>query len=163
MASDYSGIGDNEAGRAKRSKSLAVPPHSVALEAVNPYDGKTWTLWVRDRTLSIVARPKLIGRVYELTKTVRYALLHPTGVWEGVKAYDTEEGEPDWLAYASLPPCSYDYRSGAERDPPDGEVFLVLVDGDRIIPPFWGWVDADENNPLLPADHDAGRFVRNLI
>jgi hypothetical protein len=42
-------------------------------------------------------------------------------------------------------------------------VFLVLVDGDLIIPYLWGWVEADKLDPKKPADHDAGRFTRRLI
>jgi hypothetical protein len=97
------------------------------------------------------------GVVKELGFTVPAAVLKPTAIYQG----DHDEGEPTWLCYFSRPSRAYDYKTGAERQPWPGKLFVVKFDEYRIL--RWsGWVKAGAENPNLPENHQSGFDTRLL-
>jgi hypothetical protein len=154
--------GVNKEGETSQTKS--APPYCIPIQAVNPQTGvKDWTLYIRQRTLEIVGKRRQRGFALELGNTVQQAVLAPTGIFRGVTDYDREDGEEDWLVYASRPPHAYEYKSGNQVAPWKGEeVFLVFFDGDRILQMPWKWVSPDPKNSGLSIDFDR-RFKERLL
>lgn len=88
-----------------------------------------------------------MGAAKELAYLVPLTLQQPTAVSCGVR----EEGESRWLCYVGLPPDAYNDRTGEQLRPWLGQVFLVFVDGDRIVY-NWRWDKADLGDLRLPVD-----------
>lgn len=137
----------------------SMPRDCNKIDAINPFDGTTWQLFVRNRKVQETAR-KGMGAARELAFTVLEAVQHPTAVYRGVTELD--DGEDDWLCYVSLPARAYDYKTANTVKAWEGEVFLVFVDGDLIVR-RWSWSEADSANPRLPINHDKGRFKEKLL
>src|SRR5262249_44641962 len=125
------------------------------LPAYNPIDGQTCTVIVRQTTAEIIRR-RGFGPAHELVEIVPPTLLRPTAVFRGLRDRDALT----WLCYVGLPTRAYDYTTGLRVPPWPGEVFLVFVNGERVVY-TWGWEKSSPSNPHLPEDHEA-RFVEKL-
>jgi hypothetical protein len=132
------------------------PRDCVGLLAIDPNTGKTWQLLLRHALMDWTAK-RGTGPALELGYTVPWALLHPTAIFRGLR----EEGEQEWLCYASLPTEAYHYRTGQQRPAWPGQVFLVFVDDDHIIY-TWRWEPADPNDPRLPENYTT-RFDERVL
>lgn len=150
-----------EPGKESTSASgqAMVPRDCNPVDAVDPYTGKPWKLYVRNRKVEQTAL-KGMGAARELAFTVLNAVQKPTAVFKGVR--DSDDGDEDWLIYVSNPAFAYDHQTGNQVRAWKGEVFLVFVDEDRIIR-RWFWDEADHMNPKLPVNHDKERFVEKLL
>lgn len=143
---------------------MIVPPEKqktrkgyCSIAAIDPADGRPWHVLVSHEKMDhIYKRGK--GAVSELTDSVSWGLLHPKAVFQGVR----EEGEDTWLCYTSIPPHAYDHKDGRRVKPPwAGQVFLVFVNGDRVVY-NWRWEKADLADPGLPAGYK-NRFRKRVL
>jgi hypothetical protein len=125
------------------------------MDAVSP-DGSSWKVLLRNRKMDETAK-RGMGAAKELGFTVTWALMHPTAICRGIR----EEGESQWLCYVSRPSQAYDYRTGDCRRAWEGQVFLVFVDGDRIVY-NWRWEKAAADAPELPEGY-AARFEERVL
>lgn len=126
------------------------------LDAIDYRTGKFRQLYVRVRKIEHTAK-RGMGPARELADTVKWAVLHPTAIFKGVR----EEGEKDWLCYASTPSHAYDYRTGDRVSGWKDEVFLVFANADGIIY-NWRWEKADVNNPKIP-ENSTSRFDEKVM
>lgn len=133
-----------------------TPRDCVSLLAIDPNTHQTWELLLRHSLMDWTAK-RGMGAALELAHTVPWALLHPTAIFRG----NRDEGEPDWLCYVSLPDEAFHYRTGQRRPAWPSQVFLVFVDGDRIVY-NWHWEPADPRDSRLPEQY-ATRFDERVL
>lgn len=123
----------------------------AAIPAIDPHDGGEWDVLISPQLLQQTQR-RGMGRTKELADTVRWAVLHPTALFRGIRDIENEIDDDDWLCYVATPPTAYDYKTGDVRDGWSGQVLLVCVNDERVL--FnWMWVDCDPENPKWPIDH----------
>ena len=126
------------------------------LPAVDPQGGGTSQVFVSlDRMNAVAMRGP--GHVRELAFCVPYVLSHPTAVFRGVGAEDDRES----LCYCGTPPRAYEGPTGRKRTPPANQVFLVLVNGKRVVY-AWRWEPADPREKGLPLA-SATRYVEREL
>ena len=132
------------------------PADCVAIEGINPADGKQGEVFLRQAKITATAK-RGMGAAKELAYLVPFTLQNPTAIFRGVR----EEGEREWLCYCGQPPDAYNHKTGERVPPWLGQVFLVFADDDGIIY-NWRWDKADSENLRLPADH-ARRFEEQVL
>lgn len=132
------------------------PPGCVAVEAVNPADGKPSEVYLRESKIAATAR-RGMGPAQELARNVPWVLQNPTAIFRGVR----EEGESLWHCYVGCPKDGYDYKTGERVPPWLGQVFMVFVDDDRIIY-NWRWDGVDSDDLRLPENYGR-RFEERVL
>lgn len=132
------------------------------LEAVNPFDGKPWTLFIsRDRLGWIAKRGE--PAVSETAYILKGILLRPRAIFKGLRRdedEDTEKGDNGWLAYCGLPEIAFDGK-GQRRKPFVNQVYLAFVNEDRVVY-NWRWEKCSSENPIMPMGFK-DRFKRQLL
>ena len=123
-----------------------MPSDCRPFDGINPADGKTWKLYVRNKTMDQAVKVGS-GKVKELAYTVRDVVLNLTAIFRG----DRDEGEAEWWIYVGCPEKCYDYRTGDSRRPWAEKVFVVKFDKYRILQ-WFGWMKADPPDYKLPKD-----------
>lgn len=145
-------------GRAKSSTRR----EAIAIEAVNPLDGKPLSVIFSHARLQAVGR-RSKGQVMDAALLVPQVLAEPRAIFEGLKREEDEGGRDrsaGWLCYCGVPDRSYT-EDGEEAPPRKGRVFLVFVDKDCVAY-MWYWVKCDPEDDSLPEDH-AERFGRRAL
>jgi hypothetical protein len=128
------------------------------LPAVDPHDGKTWTVLLPHKMVSwIAARGR--GAALELGYTVPWALLNPRHVFRGIRDDDSNIDDDGWLCYVSRPTHAFDWKTHKRGPSWPGEVFLVYVTDERVVY-CSTWVKCDPNDPDLPIDFEDRFKVR---
>lgn len=135
-------------------------PGYGSLDAINPYDGTQWEVWISHQRMDVVAKQGM-GHAKELAFVVPAVLAKPTAVFEGLTSdKDEDRHGVGWLCYVGTPDRSY-RRDGSQAPPWEGEVFLVFVNEERVAYQ-WGWEECDPADPDLPIDHQA-RFKQRVL
>ncbi len=130
--------------------------HYAAVPALDPHDGGEWDLLISPKTLEWAAS-RGIGSAKELAYTVRWALLNPEVVFQGVRDDEPEIDEDGWLCYVSRPNFAYNLKTGQIVCPAwADEVFLIFVNDERVVY-LWYWGKCDAVDDHLPIDYE-GRF-----
>jgi len=127
----------------------SMPSDCRPFNGINPADGKTWKLYVRNKTMDNAVRAGP-GKVRELAFTVKDVVENLTAIFRG----DRDEGEPDWLIYVGCPDKCFDYKTGDSRRPWAQEVFVAKFDKYRILQ-WYGWVKAEPPDYKLPKNHES--------
>jgi hypothetical protein len=128
----------------------------TTIQALDPHDGGNWDLLVSPKTLEWAAKGGA-GKAKELAYTVRWSLLHPITVHLGVRDWDREISEDNWLCYVARPGFAYNLKTGDKIIPAwDDEVFLVFVNDERVYYQSY-WCKCDAVHSHLPVDYE-GRF-----
>jgi len=124
------------------------------LQALHPTEGDRCTFHVDPSEIQRIAKISP-GRARELTFVVPSVLLKPTAVFRGLPDRDEK-----WLCYVGFPDRAYDYRSGQQLPPYDGEIFLVYINA-RLCVYNWRWETADPIDVNLPCEHKS-RYGKRL-
>jgi len=135
-------------GKGARKGYASVP-------AINPVDGNQWDLYISLDKIKVTAKRGTL-HAKELAYIVPPILLAPKAIFAGVR----DEGD-EWLCYAGRPSCSFRGPDGARCVPWPKQVFLVFVNGDRVVY-TWRWEKASLENPNLPEEHRT-RFGRRVL
>jgi hypothetical protein len=141
-----------------------IPGDWNRINGIHPRTGKPCQYYIQTRTLSLVGKKRSKGAALELGELVPYTIQARglKATWRGLTDWDGEEGDTDWYFIVSNPTYAYDHKSGLKCDPWKGQVFFVVTDGDLLIR-WWGWCDADPDDPRLPEGHDQGRFLERIF
>ncbi len=139
-----------EPSRQKRRRGYASVP------AVDPRDGKVWEVLISHTRMDAVAK-RGPGHARELAYCVPRILRQPTAIFRGVR----EEDERGWLCYCGIPQFAYDGPTGHTRSPWKDQVFLVFVNGDRVVY-NWRWEPCEGRAKTLPAGH-VTRFLERAL
>ncbi|MGL6225729.1 MAG: hypothetical protein ACRC10_03775 [Thermoguttaceae bacterium] len=119
--------------------------------AIDPKTGKdTLILTLSKRKIEMLGRRGNRGDIQRVL-LVRDTLLHPSGIFSGIRFEEDEEHScdaPGWLCYCSLPIRDFT-RSGEECNPPYNKVFLVFVNDEEIVY-NWYWETCDLEKPQYP-------------
>ena len=131
-----------------------------SVDAIDPNDGGIWQVLLPDAKMDWVASGGR-GAALELADTVRWALLHPRALFHGIRDFERDISEDDWLCYVAVPKHAYDHKTGKSRPPWPGEVFMVFVTGERVIY-NWYWDECDGGESHLPVDYE-NRFRQRVL
>jgi hypothetical protein len=142
-------MGETQPG-AKYDKAKTRKGYAV-VDAIDPHDGGTWNVLISPQFMEWVKRQGM-GKTRELTDSVRWVLLNPAMLRRGLRDIERDIDDDGWLCYVATPPRAYDYKTGAQRPPWDGEVMIVCVTDEGVLYGWW-WVQADPDDPRLPIGH----------
>ena len=134
-------MSDMNDGKAKTRRNY------VSLKAIDPSDGKLADVLLSHRKIDQTGLKRWI-HVKELAYIVPRILRKPDAIFQGLR----EEGEDDWLCYVGTPDRSYRGEDGRHDVPWPDEVFLVFVNGDRVVY-NWYWAKCDPDDRKLPIDY----------
>lgn len=123
----------------------------IPLEAIDPRDGKPWTVLLsRDKLQTVAGR---IWAAKTLGHLVPWVLQNPLAIFAGIREKDeTQQIDDDcWLVYVASPPHRY-LSPDVTAPPPSDMVFCVYLTDERVI--FnWRWERADADGSGLPRGH----------
>lgn len=141
-------------------EKLKTRVHYATIPARDPHDGGEWDLLLSPKTLEWAKR-RGMGACRELADTVRWAVMNPKAIFQGVRDLEREISEDGWLCYAATPSHAYNLQTGERVCPAwRDEVFLVYVNEEReIYLSYWGKCDAVDGH--LPIDYE-GRFTEKV-
>ena len=136
----------------------------LVIHAVDPWTGKRdFDVWPDVDKLLWIGRQSM-GASKTAAYLMPYGLKSPTGVFQGIRFEEDEQrsrdGAPGWLCYASTPDWMYS-RDGDEREAPEGMVFLVFVNENRIVY-HWCWAKASPDDSRFPEEYET-RFREKLL
>lgn len=134
----------------------------LSLDAIDPVDGKKVNVILSYRRLHYLARTGSQGRICEAQYLVPETLLYPMAIFEGLR-WDSDENEsdkPGGRCYCRIPDYAF-RQDGSEKQPEQGEVFLVFVNSDRVAY-TWRWEKSDPNDQKAPKEY-TDRFRRRVL
>ncbi|ODS31207.1 MAG: hypothetical protein SCARUB_03678 [Candidatus Scalindua rubra] len=138
-----------------------VSRHYVHLDAINPIDGKKFSVKVNRKRMQIVAR-RGKGHVYEMAYVLPEVLMKPKAIFEGLRI-DEEEPKDDiigWHCYVGKP--SKAFRSnGQQMEAWPDQVYLVFVNEENVVY-NWRWEKADSRDLDMPKEYDK-RFRKRVL
>ena len=127
----------------------------VKATAVDPFDGGAWDVRISNDRMDYIARRSL-GQVKDMAFVLPHVLTCPTCIFQG----NREDGESEWLCYCGVPPRAFD-QHGREILPPEGMVFLVFLNAERVAY-TWRWECCDSEKSTFPQEHEQ-RFDRQVL
>lgn len=132
----------------------------LCINALNPLNGDTCTVQISQQRMLAIGR-RSIAQAKECGVLVPEVLQNPTAVFEGLRReQDDDPWGCGWRCYCGIPSRRFT-KDGREADPYPNQVFLVFVN-DESVAYNWRWEKASQEDPELPANHEA-RFRRRLL
>lgn len=134
------------------------------LEAVNPDDGKLYTVKLNHRRMQQMTR-RGIGAVLEMAHVVPEVLTNPKAIFEGLRRDEDEKYDNDysigWLCYVGIPSLAY-CSDGREVESWENEMFLVYINDEKVVY-NWRWEKAVVDDIDVWSQGPQRRFEKRVL